>query len=81
VAEKHKGQAGAEGGKSEPAHFVEFAARIPGWCVVTGLVGSGQEIHVGEEAGLVQWRWAVERYGQPQSWTFEYLAGAGLKAW
>jgi len=69
VAEKHKGQAGAEGGKSEPEHFVEFAERIPGWCVVIGLIGSGQEIHVGEEAGLVQWRWAVERSGQPQSWT------------
>ncbi len=69
VAEKHKGQAGAEGGKSEPEHFVEFAERIPGWCVVFGLIGSGQEIHVGEEAGLVQWRWAVERSGQPRSWT------------
>lgn len=69
VAEKHKGQPGAEGGKSEPEHFVEFAERIPGWCVVIGLIGSGQEIHVGEEAGLVQWRWAVEGSGQPRSWT------------
>ncbi|MFN8583423.1 MAG: DNA/RNA helicase domain-containing protein [Gemmatimonadaceae bacterium] len=47
--------------KSEPEHFVEFAERIPEWCVVLGLIGSGQEIHIGEEAGLVQWRWAVER--------------------
>jgi len=36
---------------------------------VIGLIGGGQEIHVGEEAGLVQWRWAVERSGAPESWT------------
>ena len=42
--------AGFTAGKSEPEHFIEFAERIPGWCVVIGLIGSGQEIHVGEEA-------------------------------
>jgi hypothetical protein len=41
---------------SEPEEFVRFADRIPEWCVVVGLIGSGQEIHVGEEAGLGQWR-------------------------
>lgn len=46
---------------SEPEHFVEFAERIPEWCVLVGLIGSGQEIHEGEEAGLGQWRKAVER--------------------
>ena len=55
--------------KSEPEHFIEFAERIPEWCVVIGLIGGGQEIHVGEEAGLVQWRWAVERAGHPDQWT------------
>lgn len=55
--------------KSEPEHFVEFAERVPDWCVVLGLIGSGQEIHVGEEAGLVQWRWAVERSARPDQWT------------
>lgn len=55
--------------KSEPEHFVEFAERIPEWCVVIGLVGTGQEIHVGEEGGLVQWRWAVERSSRPSEWT------------
>jgi hypothetical protein len=55
--------------KSEPEHFVEFAERIPEWCVVIGLIGSGQEIHVGEEAGLVQWRWAVERSLRSSEWT------------
>ena len=42
--------------KSEPEAFVDFGERIPGWCVLVGLIGSGQEIHVGEEAGLGQWR-------------------------
>jgi hypothetical protein len=46
--------------KSEPEHFIEFAERIPEWCVVIGLIGSGQEIHIGEEGGIIQWRHAVE---------------------
>lgn len=55
-------------GKSEPEHFVEFATRIPDWCVVVGLIGSGQEINVGEEGGLVQWRQAVEGVPNPGEW-------------
>lgn len=54
---------------SEPEAFVEFGERIPGWCVLVGLIGSGQEIHVGEEAGLGQWRTALERCGDPAAWT------------
>ncbi len=54
---------------SEPEHFVEFAERIPGWCVVIGLIGTGQEIHEGEEGGLVQWRRAVERLESKGKWT------------
>lgn len=55
--------------RSEPDHFVEFAERIPEWCVVVGLIGSGQEIHVGEEAGIGQWKSAIENARDPQSWT------------
>lgn len=58
VARKHDG--GGDG-RSEPEHFIEFAERVPEWCVVVGLIGTGQEIHIGEEGGLVQWRNAVER--------------------
>ncbi len=29
---------------SEPEAFVEFGERIPEWCVLVGLIGSGQEI-------------------------------------
>ena len=50
VAAKHPGARGPA--RSEPEHFIEFAGRIPDWCVVIGLIGTGQEIHVGEEGGL-----------------------------
>lgn len=66
VSEVHKD--GTSDGKSEPEHFVEFAERIPEWCVVVGLIGSGQEIHVGEEAGIGQWRTAVENSHDPGNW-------------
>ena len=55
--------------KSEPEAFVEFGERIPEWCVLVGLIGSGQEINVGEEAGLGQWLEALQRAGSPGQWT------------
>ncbi len=55
-------------GKSEPEHFIEFAERVPGWSVVVGLVGSGQEIHAGEEGGLEQWRRALEHRSNLGEW-------------
>jgi hypothetical protein len=54
---------------SEPEEFIRFADRIPEWCVVLGLIGSGQEIHIGEEAGLGQWRTAVEGSTRSAEWT------------
>jgi hypothetical protein len=66
VAREHKGP-NATG--SEPDHFLEFGARIPDWCVIVGLVGSGQEIHDGEEAGLGQWRAALDRLPEADRWT------------
>lgn len=65
VAEKHPGQ----DAKSEPEHFIEFAERIPEWCVVVGLIGTGQEIHKGEEGGLLPWRRAVENSKDRNRWT------------
>jgi len=67
VARKHSGTPGEA--LSEPELFVRFAARIPGWCVVVGLIGTGQEIHTGEHGGLVQWRRAVEGCESPSEWT------------
>lgn len=70
VAEKH----GARGdGKSEPEHVIEFGERVPEWCVVVGLIGQGQEIHVGEEGGLAQWRDAID--GSPSDWLVHGPAG------
>lgn len=60
---------GAHAAKSEPEELIHFAERIPKWCVVVGLIGNGQEIHVGEEAGLGQWYDAIARSGEPDSWT------------
>lgn len=83
---KHANTPGFKGGRSEPEHFIEFAERIPEWCVVIGLIGSGQEIHVGEEAGLVQWRYAIGGCGDPAMWTVhgpervsEVFAGTGFQ--
>ena len=46
---------------SEPEDFLEIGARIDGWALMVGLVGEGQEIHLGEEAGLNQWNAAIEQ--------------------
>jgi hypothetical protein len=49
--------------ESEPQHLIRFAERIPEWCVLVGLIGSGQELHDGEEAGIEQWRAALQSVG------------------
>ena len=55
-------------GLSEPELFIRFAERVPDWCVVVGLIGSGQEIHIGEEAGIGQWKTAIDKAGSPDIW-------------
>ena len=66
VAAKHPEMADAA--KSEPELFIEFAERIPGWCVIVGLIGSGQEIHTGEEAGTIQWKHAIANSAHKRDW-------------
>ncbi|KRF29495.1 hypothetical protein ASG91_00205 [Phycicoccus sp. Soil802] len=46
---------------SEPDLLVEIGERLPHWCALVGLVGDGQEIHSGEEAGIQQWQTALTR--------------------
>jgi hypothetical protein len=53
---------------SEPEAFIEFAERIPEWCVVVGLIGGGQEIHLGEEAGVGQWHDAIVGAKKRDKW-------------
>jgi hypothetical protein len=66
VAEKHKQESAIA--KSEPEMFIEFAQRVPEWCVVVALIGTGQEIHKGEEGGVRQWAKAIAGEGQPGAW-------------
>ena len=66
VAEKH-GHA-PDAARSEPESFVEFAERVPGWCVVLALIGSGQEINRGEEAGVGQWAGAIAASARRAEW-------------
>ncbi len=68
VADKHPDLLKRFGKKSEPELMIDFAERIPEWSVVLGLIGSGQEIHVGEEAGIGQWRDAVLRARRQGDW-------------
>jgi len=49
--------------KSEPDVLVELGARQLFGCVIIGLVGEGQEIYVGEEAGMEQWATAIREHG------------------
>lgn len=39
------------------------------WCVVIGLIGTGQEIHVGEEGGVEQWRAAIDGSAKRSEWS------------
>ena len=54
--------------RSEPALFVSLAERIPEWSVLVGLIGTGQEIHKGEEEGLRQWHDAIQSSRYPKEW-------------
>lgn len=65
VAEKQDGVRGF----SEPELFIQFAERVPEWCVVVALIGTGQEIHTGEEGGVALWRDAIEGSKRKHEWT------------
>lgn len=53
---------------SEPAHLLEFCMRVPHWNVLVALIGTGQSIHVGEEAGIPLWRDALAGVAARASW-------------
>jgi len=54
--------------ESEPDLLVRVGERLPGWAALVGLVGDGQEIHSGEEAGMPQWRAALTPPNATQPW-------------
>ena len=45
---------------SEPDVIMQIAKKDKPWSVVIGLVGEGQEIHLGEEGGLSLWDSAIQ---------------------
>lgn len=47
--------------KSEPDIMIELCAKRLEWCVLLVLVGEGQEIHNGENSGIVQWNTAIDK--------------------
>jgi hypothetical protein len=69
VAEKHPELAATLGALSEPELFVRFAEQVPEWSVLVGLIGTGQEIHIGEEGGIKQWADAIGAAERPDNWT------------
>lgn len=52
-------------GFSEPEDFLRLGLKHGDWALMVGLVGEGQEIHVGEEAGLAQWNDAMAQVDKP----------------
>ncbi len=64
--------------RSEPEMLVDAAERIPGWSMVLALVGTGQEIHTGEEAGVVQWAEALA--AARERWNWSVSGPPGLRA-
>ena len=71
---------------SEPDLFVDMAERVPGWSVIVGLIGTGQEIHDGEESGVSQWLEAVAGSKNPEAWSIHappaiasHLGESGIK--
>jgi hypothetical protein len=47
--------------RSEPQILLDIASSLPGWAVVVALIGEGQEIHLGEEEGIVEWNHSIRR--------------------
>ena len=79
MASKHEQSA-----MSEPLALLRIVERILDWCVVLALVGEGQEIHKGEEAGLSGWAEAAKELSQ--QWVMhgpihrkEHLSGCAVK--
>lgn len=53
---------------SEPELLVKIGEKLPGWVNLVGLIGHGQEINSGEEAGIDGWRQAVESDSALSDW-------------
>jgi hypothetical protein len=53
---------------SEPELLIAIGERVPGWTTLVGLIGHGQEIHTGEEAGIAGWFNALKSEHAVSDW-------------
>lgn len=53
---------------SEPELLISIGEKIHGWAALVGLIGHGQEIHTGEEAGIPGWFKAIESEHATSNW-------------
>ena len=54
--------------ESEPELLVRIAEKIPEWSTLVGLIGHGQEINTGEEAGVPGWYSALKTSSSGIQW-------------
>jgi len=50
---------------SEPEDFLRLGEKLDSWALMVGLIGEGQEINRGEEAGISQWNDALATMNKP----------------
>jgi hypothetical protein len=53
---------------SEPELLISIGEKIPEWSTLVGLIGHGQEIHTGEEAGINGWFEALDSEHAKSEW-------------
>jgi len=53
---------------SEPELLISIGEKIPHWSTLVGLIGHGQEIHTGEEAGINGWFDALDSEHAKSEW-------------
>lgn len=53
---------------SEPDLLISIGEKIPSWSTLVGLIGHGQEIHTGEEAGIAGWNSAIQSAHATSNW-------------
>jgi hypothetical protein len=53
---------------SEPELLIRAGERVESWATLVGLVGEGQEIYAGEEAGIDQWADALDPPNASAGW-------------
>lgn len=53
---------------SEPELLIRIGEKLPDWANLVGLIGQGQEIYSGEEAGIAGWNMAVNSTTANSKW-------------